>query len=85
MLTATWLAVAFSVCAGIFWLFSTCCCSGKSDKKSVKVEKAPYTYERVASPYLGQSANQGASGSGVRMQDLGPGKQTVGYEPYRHA
>ena len=28
----TWLAVAFSLAAGLFWLFSSCCCSGRSDR-----------------------------------------------------
>jgi hypothetical protein len=85
MLTTTWLAVLFSWGAGLFWLFSTCCCSGKSNTKRVKVEKAPYTYERVASPYLGQSGNQE---SGVKMQDLGHQEGKRGgeaYEPFRHA
>ena len=27
-----WLSVAFSWAAGIFWLFSSCCCSGRSDR-----------------------------------------------------
>ena len=29
---ATWLGVAFSVAAGLFWLLSSCCCSGRSEK-----------------------------------------------------
>ena len=29
---ATWLGVAFSFGAGLFWLLSSCCCSGRSDK-----------------------------------------------------
>ena len=28
----TWLGVAFSVAAGLFWLLSACCCSGRSEK-----------------------------------------------------
>ncbi|KAI9768505.1 MAG: hypothetical protein M1839_004027 [Geoglossum umbratile] len=85
MLSATWLAVAFSWGAGLFWLFSTCCCSGKSNTKRVKVEKAPYTYERVASPYLGQSGNH----EGVKLQDMGQHREGKkggeAYEPFRHA
>ncbi|KAF1990319.1 hypothetical protein K402DRAFT_439749 [Aulographum hederae CBS 113979] len=30
MLSIVWLAVAFSLGAGLFWTFSVCCCSGKS-------------------------------------------------------
>lgn len=33
MLSVLWLAVAFSIVAGLFWTFSTCCCSGKSGMK----------------------------------------------------
>lgn len=99
MLGVTWLAVAFSWAAGLFWLFSTCCCSGKSDKrgrKTVTVEKTPYTYERVASPYLGaqehgttgQHYSGGAYGgqTGVQLQNMPSygGKKTGAYEPFRH-
>ncbi|KAH0541509.1 hypothetical protein GP486_008710 [Trichoglossum hirsutum] len=92
MMTTTWLAVAFSWAAGLFWLFSACCVSGKSNSKRVKVEKAPYTYERVASPYMGQSANERgvhhpAAGENVHMHDLGAahkGKNRgEAYEPFR--
>jgi hypothetical protein len=50
MLSVVWLAVAFSLASGLFWLFSVCCCSGKSPHKKVQAEKTPYTYERVVSP-----------------------------------
>jgi len=98
MLVATWLAVAFSWAAGIFWLFSTCCVSGKSEKrgrKAVTVEKTPYTYERVASPYLGAQEHGHTGGSsyggayggqtGVQLQNMPVhgGKQGA-YEPFRH-
>ena len=33
MLTVNWLAFAFSLGAGLFWLISTCCCSGRSNHK----------------------------------------------------
>jgi len=84
-LRITWLAVAFSFGAGFFWLLSVCCCSGRSpyggkkDSKRVKVEKTPYTYERVGSPYLGPQ--QG--GQNVPLTDLGPGKKASAYEPFR--
>jgi len=90
MYVTTWLAVAFSWGAAIFWLFSVCCCSGRSGNdgknKRVNVEKTPYTYERVASPYLGQSAhanpNRASTGGGVPLQSVGQGGKA--YEPYRH-
>ncbi|KAJ5385061.1 Actin cortical patch SUR7/pH-response regulator PalI [Penicillium concentricum] len=56
---ATWFAVAFSLGATIFWMFSTCCCSGRSpyghkdrhDTRSVTAEKAPYTYEPIGAAH----------------------------------
>lgn len=77
-----WLGVGFAFGASLFWMFSTCCCSGRSRKimghsdrsGSGSYEKAPYTYERVAAPYAPTS------------QVHAPGAQAaVGYEPYRHA
>lgn len=82
MLATLWLGVAFALASGFFWLISTCCCSGRSDKKKVVVEKTPYTYERVASPYMG------ASGNAHPLHDLpaaaGHGTSGSAYEPFRH-
>ncbi|ORY19730.1 SUR7/PalI family-domain-containing protein [Clohesyomyces aquaticus] len=81
MLSVVWLAVAFSVASGFFWLISVCCCSGKSGHKKVVVEKTPYTYERVASPYLGHRQQ------GNELHNLPQsGTTTSGhaYEPFRH-
>lgn len=94
MMRTTWLAVVFSVGAGLFWLLSVCCCStrspyggGKKDTKRVKVEKTPYTYERVGSPYLGPQGGaqaQGAShGQQIPMYNLGSQAKGSAYEPFR--
>lgn len=95
ILVILWLAVAFSWGSGLFWLFSSCCCSGRSDKikgygenggrKGMKAERTPYTYERVQSPFLGQSANPGpapAYHQNVPMDNMG--HKATAYEPYRH-
>ena len=85
MLHITWLAVLFSFGAGFFWLLSVCCCSGRSpyggqkESRRVKVEKTPYTYERVGSPYLGP---QGGETRDVPMVNMG-GKKEGAYEPFR--
>ncbi len=95
MYVTIWLGVAFSLASGLFWTFSVCCCSGKSPynhrdragSKRVKVEKTPYTYERVGSPYQGNSStNLAPGGQSVPLQNLG-GKDARGgaYEPFRHA
>ncbi|KAF1966983.1 hypothetical protein BU23DRAFT_559823 [Bimuria novae-zelandiae CBS 107.79] len=80
MLSVLWIGVAFSIGSGFFWLISVCCCSGKSGHKKVVVEKTPYTYERVASPYMGASANAHNS---HQMHPIGHGGSGQAYEPYR--
>ncbi|KAJ4286464.1 hypothetical protein N0V90_013164 [Kalmusia sp. IMI 367209] len=79
MLSILWVGVAFSIASGFFWLISVCCCSGKSGHKKVVVEKTPYTYERVASPY------HGASGNAHQLHDMGHAHGQTGhqYEPFR--
>ncbi|KXG45158.1 Actin cortical patch SUR7/pH-response regulator PalI [Penicillium griseofulvum] len=59
MYVATWLAVAFSFGATVFWMLSTCCCSGRSpyshkdrhNTRSITAEKAPYTYEPIGAAH----------------------------------
>lgn len=78
MLSILWIGVAFSIASGFFWLISVCCCSGKSPhSKKVVVEKTPYTYERVASPYMG------ASGNNANAHQMYPMGGSGAYEPYR--
>lgn len=99
MFLLVWLAVLFSWAAGLFWLFSSCCCSGRSDRikgyknsggktKGLEAQHTPYNYQRVESPFLGNSGNQRPSPShqgpqlGVPMQSMGP--RSTAYEPFRH-
>ncbi len=87
-----WLAVAFSLASGFFWMISSCCCSGRSDRIKGYGDggrkgrrNAPYNYERVESPYMGHSGNAPgyqAPLHGMPMQNMGP-KRTA-YEPFRH-
>ena len=73
-----WLAVVFSLASGLFWLFSSCCCSGRSDRikgygdgpsrRKFRDEQGPYQYERVESPL------RGGQGYGAPYQG-GPGYQ----------
>ena len=76
MLSVVWLAVAFGLASGLFWLFSVCCCSGKSAHKKVSVEKTPYTYERVASPAFPAQHGQSTGYVGA-----GHGQSGTAYEP----
>lgn len=93
MYVTTWLAVAFSLGASVFWMFSSCCCSGRSPYNSnnrnrrVTAEKAPYTYEPIGpqglgahpTPYDGHTSYPPA-GNHVPMQNI----RTSAYEPFRH-
>ena len=75
----TWLAVVFSLGAGLFWLFSSCCCSGRSDRikgygdgpsrRKFRDEQGPYQYERVESPL------RVGDGHGPPPYQTGPGYQ----------
>ena len=82
MMIVLWFGVALSIAANLFWTISICCCSGQSPHKKTVVEKTPYTYERVASPYLGASGN-----NSHQMHPVSPGGHgTSGsaYEPFRN-
>lgn len=51
----------------------------------MKAERTPYTYERVQSPFLGQSGSAGPAPlyhQNVPMDNMGP--KATAYEPYRH-
>jgi hypothetical protein len=82
MLIVVWFGVALSIAANLFWTISICCCSGASAHKKTVVEKTPYTYERVASPYMGASAH---AGSAHQMHPVGGhGNSGQAFEPMRH-
>lgn len=84
MFVIAWFAVAFALASGLFWLFSVCCCSGRSPYshdnrgRGIVAEKTPYTYERVESPYGGPSYGQA-----VPLNNMS-GHRDTAYEPYRH-
>lgn len=92
MFVLIWLSVAFSWGAGLFWLFSSCCCSGRADKIKGYSEKAPkagrkpspYQYEPVQSPYMGHSGNGPAPTYNQNVQMGNMGKKNTAYEPFRH-
>ncbi|KAJ6131393.1 hypothetical protein N7523_001853 [Penicillium sp. IBT 18751x] len=99
MYAATWLAVAFSLAGTLFWLFSVCCCSGRSpynhrnrDRRNngIMAEKAPYTYEPLgagAVPYGNQHPNHTSypppPANEYPMTNTNNGRANA-YEPFRH-
>lgn len=91
---ATWLGTAFSLGAGLFWMFSSCCCSGRSDRikgYGDESESRNHKYDRVSSPLppgggfgYGQPAARGYQNpSSHHMAPVGVQRQTS-YEPFRH-
>jgi hypothetical protein len=97
MFAATWLAVAFSLAASLFWLISSCCCSGRSPynhrhrNERPVAEKAPYTYEPLGpdshTPYGAYDTSYPAPpmqthGNNMPMQNMNT--NTHAYEPFRH-
>ncbi|RAK92233.1 integral membrane protein [Aspergillus costaricaensis CBS 115574] len=90
---ATWLAVAFSLGATLFWIISSCCCSGRSPynhrnrNRAVMAEKTPYTYEALG-PH-GQTQPIPYTNTSYPPPPPIHNNQTTGrtnaYEPFRHA
>lgn len=88
---AVWLGTAFSLGAGLFWMFSSCCCSGRSDSIKGYGDPRPsrsHKYDRVSSPLppaggfaYGQPGYQQPSSH--NMGPVGAQRQTS-YEPFRH-
>ncbi|KAJ5137662.1 uncharacterized protein N7443_010047 [Penicillium atrosanguineum] len=99
MYAATWLAVVFSLAGTLFWLFSVCCCSGRSPynhrnrerrNNGITAEKAPYTYEPLgagAVPYGNQHPNHTSypptAANEYPMTNTNNGRANA-YEPFRH-
>ena len=89
----TWLATAFSLAAALFWVISSCCCSGRSPYNHSKnaaagipAEKAPYSYEPLG-PH-GTTAPYGPYGQDTSYPPPPPAHsnpRTNAYEPFRHA
>jgi hypothetical protein len=66
MLAVTWLATAFILLATIFWLFSCCCCSGKSNPHHLRNKEAPAAELGLAPGFLnrGRSTKSEKHGAG---------------------
>jgi hypothetical protein len=94
---ATWLAVAFSLGALIFWTFSVCCCSGRSpyghrnnNTRGITAEKAPYTYEPLGAgqvPYGHQQPTSypAPAAQGGQYPMTTTNQRSNAYEPFRHS
>lgn len=93
MIAVVWLAAAFSIVSGVFWTFSSCCCSGESrSRRGGRIAEKNHTYERVGSPYMGMhepqptpmyNGHESAPLYPAAPQAVSRGPQD-GFEPYRH-
>jgi len=81
-LAAVWIAAAFAIAAGFFWLFTICCCKPdhsrrrRSGAEGEKFMQGPYQ------PIGEQTGYQGSRFS--QPQSYAP-QRDVAYEPYSHA
>lgn len=71
-LAVTWLGTAFSLGATLFWLFSVCCCSGKSNPHHRSNKGALWNAEPK-----GQGYNDYGRGRGLKVEKTG-GYERVG-------
>jgi hypothetical protein len=92
-LAVTWIAVAFSIGAGIFWLASICCCStssGHSSRRSRHGDQEKLiptgSYQRVDDPHhFNAGVGGGAFSQGTAAVPMQPMNRGNGaYEPYSH-
>ncbi|KAK4128883.1 hypothetical protein N657DRAFT_564143 [Parathielavia appendiculata] len=90
-LATVWLAVAFAWGAGLFWMFTICCCkpdhssrrSRHADSEKLIPSSGP-GYQRLSEPngYHGAGA---AYAQQYPRQSYGPVQHAGAYEPYSHA
>ena len=69
MLAYMWLAWSLSFIAGLFWAFSSCCCSGREKVRKgstgTMAERVPYSYERVTDAPYGATQTVNAERTGT--------------------
>lgn len=80
-LAVTWLAVAFSWAATWFWLFSICCCSGKSNPHHRGNKGGLWTAGDEAG-YADRFAGTGGFRHSVRAEKPGSGSYNRLASPY---
>ncbi|KAI8628925.1 hypothetical protein F5Y19DRAFT_102353 [Xylariaceae sp. FL1651] len=87
-LAIAWLSVAFAIGAGLFWLFSICCCKpehrpyGKKSRHSDGEKLLPNgSYAPLGDP----NRNSGYSGYNYGAPQRGGARSDLAYEPYSHS
>ncbi|KAI1195014.1 SUR7 protein [Nemania serpens] len=82
-----WLSVAFALGAGLFWLFSICCCKPENrphNKGSRHADSEKFTPTGSYAP-LGENRNSAFSGYNYGAPQRGGARTDLAYEPYSHS
>ncbi|KAL6874318.1 SUR7/PalI family domain-containing protein [Trichoderma longibrachiatum] len=77
LLAASWLAVALSMASAVLWLFSSCCCSGRTEARRASPKG---NYEKVDPAGGSSPQHNGHTTAPAPTFD----KTNTAYEPYRH-
>ncbi|TGJ85284.1 hypothetical protein E0Z10_g3501 [Xylaria hypoxylon] len=86
-LSVLWLSVAFAIGAGLFWLFSICCCKPENRpyaKRSRHADTEKLVPNGSYAP-LGENRNSGFGGYNYGAPQRGGARTDLAYEPYSHS
>ncbi|TRX94174.1 hypothetical protein FHL15_004942 [Xylaria flabelliformis] len=85
-LAVIWISVAFAIGAGLFWLFSICCCKPENrphgGKRHLDSEKHMPTGSYAP---LGENHASGYGGYNYGAPQRGGARSDLAYEPYSHS
>ncbi|KAK0731137.1 SUR7/PalI family-domain-containing protein [Lasiosphaeris hirsuta] len=89
-LAAVWIAAAFAIGAGFFWLFTICCCSPDHSRRGRRSRGGAEGEKLMHGPYqpIGDQHNNGGypqQYSQHAPQSYGAPQRDLAYEPYSHS
>ncbi|KAI0599927.1 SUR7/PalI family-domain-containing protein [Biscogniauxia sp. FL1348] len=83
-LATVWIGVAFALAAGLFWLFSACCC--KSERRSSHKRGGSETEKFLPTgSYAPLGEANGQNGYSHGSNQRGGARSDLAYEPYSHS
>ncbi|KAI0456371.1 SUR7 protein [Xylaria acuta] len=86
-LAVLWISVAFAIGAGLFWLFSVCCCKPENrpyGKASRHLDTEKHAPTGSYAP-LGDNQNSAYGGYNYGAPQRGGARSDLAYEPYSHS
>ncbi|KAK1832832.1 integral membrane protein [Podospora conica] len=90
-LAAVWIAAAFAIAAGLFWLFTICCCKPDRSKSSRGHGEGEKFMQGPYQPIGGGDHSYQQQGGGFarpfsqQPQSYGQPQRDMAYEPYSHS